>query len=199
MAFTLRPARRVAVLAAAFLAAVATVGAAPAHADSQTTRDPARDVRGYTSPTWSVPIRKDAARDLLAATARYRSGKVVVVVGLRDLKRSGYRLSVLLKSEVGTFQVDYDAETAPPSISYHTWVGQTRSCPSAVVRPRPARDSVKVALGRGCVGGRRARWIRFGIATYHQRSDGATAADDVRRDNNVDLYQIRLGGRLHYN
>lgn len=198
MTISLRPARR-AVTAAATLATVLTaVGAGPVHADSQTARDTARDVRNYTSSTQSTRVRRDAGRDLLKATARYRWGKVQIALGMRNVKRSGYQFSVMLKSATGTYNLIYDHEGATPSIDYLTPVGETRTCPSARVRPRRADDSIKIVLDRSCVGGKRAKWIRFGVRTAHTASSGVLG-DELRRDDVDWNNHPRFGSRVHYN
>lgn len=173
----------------------------PAEAGRQSTRDQSRDVRQVALATNAERrVRTDKARDLLAATARFRDGKVVVSVDFRNLLAAGYTLFVDLKTPVGRYRATFDKTGRRPFMYLSTVSGQGAPCHIVRGGARRTADRVTVVVPRRCIGAREARWVRFGAMAWHEVDSGIYRIDDVRRDNAFDVSNdgVRIGPRLRY-
>ncbi|MCY1382833.1 hypothetical protein D9M69_708950 [compost metagenome] len=105
-----------------------------------------------------------------------------------------------VKTSAGRYRVAYDRETSRASVQLLTMGGTRSACTTAAVRPKPAADRVRVTIPRACIGGRSARWAKFGVLVLHERSNGQFLVDDLRRRDRVDVSTkgIKLGPRLRY-
>ncbi len=186
----------------AFVTGLLAVAVSPARADSERTRDLAKDVVETNDVGGGSQVRKrrDAARDLLTGKARYADRLVVVKLKVRNLAAENYIAIVDLETTQGHYRVFYNREDAAAvARDWQVVSGAATGCADMTIRPMRAKDLVKVTVPRRCIGGT-TRWVRWGAVLGHIERDGVTLRmDDLRRDAKVDTDTVRLGRRVSYN
>ncbi len=195
-----RPHRTAAALACAVLGASLAVSAPAAHAENQTTTDMRTDVR-ETDQDGSNQVRKrgDKLRDVVWAKASYADNKIKLWIEVRELGSAGqYAVGWQLQDPTGGWTVQYNHEESTPVVSLSVLFGSEAPCANLRGERMPSKEQVKIVLPASCIG--HPDWIRFGAAAIHRVGDtDRYRADDARRDNELVVPTLRLGGRIHEN
>lgn len=200
LASSSRPTRIAAALACVVLGGSLGVSAPAAQAENQTTTDMRTDVR-ETDLDGSNQVRKraDKLRDVVWAKASYADNTIKLWIEMRELGDAGqYTVAWQLQDPAGGWTVQYNHEESTPEVSLAVFLGSEAPCKNLRGERIPSKEQVKIVLPASCIG--HPDWIRFGAAAIHQIGDTTRyRADDVRRDNELVLSSLRLGGRIHEN
>lgn len=189
------------------LAAVAVLGAAPAHAERDVTRDAAGDVSRVTyaagtgDPVLS-PAPDETAVDVIRTVVDHRTARLSVTIGFRDLARlPSFTTEIRVRTPRGTFSVMVDRQPAQGTETTLSRGSRTVGCRGLRSAIDPGADRVSVVVPSSCLSA--PRWVQVGagvVSFFPDESttdptDVAAVADDGHRSGEV-AEEIALGPRV---
>ncbi|GAA3809810.1 hypothetical protein GCM10022242_10620 [Nocardioides panacisoli] len=166
--------------AAVCLAVLFAGTGAAAYADSESHADRAHDVV-EVSPSGTAARPGDRRRDVVLVRTVHAQHVVLLIAGLRRLGASGFELLWRVRTDAGTWRVQYNADipSTPFVVVYPPGDDEPSDCLAGAHRDA-AHRRVAVSVPRSCLGG--PHWVRTGLLVRHWvQFDTDVRLDDARR------------------
>jgi hypothetical protein len=173
------------------------LGATPAQAGQQTTKDVAHDVFKVVLPSGnSRVVPKDKVHDVIRAGAVHRGARLTLWLEVRRLAGGDSIAHFDVKTSGDRWQLYYDTRVSPAYTSLFHGLVEVLDCDGLRGRKLPRKDRVEVSVPRSCIGN--PSWVRFG-ATMGRETNTVVLIDDARLDAGFYANGCKLGPRLRHN